>query len=118
METRASRIRRALIVVWLLAMVTFVYLPIATIVLASLTSSRYFTFPIPRWGLDWWQKTLDSIQIHEILKTGTRLSENVSGAPGGTWRSNRLAANPLDVAPETLLPLVEPVPPIVGDQPN
>lgn len=69
METRASRIRRALIVVWLLVMIVFVYLPTATIVLASLTSSRYFTFPIPRWGLDWWQKTLDSIQIHEILKT-------------------------------------------------
>ena len=78
METRASRVRRALIVVWLLVMILFVYVPIATIVLASLTSSRYFTFPIPRWGLDWWQKTLDSIQIHEILETSVLIAAVVT----------------------------------------
>jgi spermidine/putrescine transport system permease protein len=78
METRASRTRRALIIVWLLVMIVFVYLPTATIVLASLTSSRYFTFPIPRWGLDWWQKTLDSIQIHEILKTSVLIAAVVT----------------------------------------
>jgi spermidine/putrescine transport system permease protein len=78
METRASRVRHALIVAWLLAMIAFVYLPTATIVLASLTSSRYFTFPIPRWGLDWWQKTLDSIQIHEILKTSILIAAVVT----------------------------------------
>jgi spermidine/putrescine transport system permease protein len=45
------------------------YIPSVSITLASLTSSRYFMFPIPKWGLDWWQKTLDSIQIHEIIET-------------------------------------------------
>jgi spermidine/putrescine transport system permease protein len=78
METRASRVRHALIVVWLLAMIVFVYLPTATIVLASLTSSRYFTFPIPRWGLDWWQKTLASIEIHQILKTSILIAAVVT----------------------------------------
>lgn len=78
METRASRIRHALIVVWLLAMIVFVYIPSACITLASLTSSRYFTFPIPRWGLDWWQKTLASIEIHQILKTSILIAAAVT----------------------------------------
>ena len=37
METRASRVRHALIVVWLLAMIAFVYLPSVAITLASRT---------------------------------------------------------------------------------
>jgi spermidine/putrescine transport system permease protein len=78
METRASRVRHALIVAWLLAMIAFVYLPSVAITLASLTSSRYFTFPIPRWGLDWWQKTLASIEIHQILETSILIAAVVT----------------------------------------
>lgn len=69
MTGRAVRIRHALIVVWTIAMIVFIYLPSLSITLASLTSSRYFIFPIRKWGLDWWQKTLDSIQIHQIIET-------------------------------------------------
>jgi ABC-type spermidine/putrescine transport system permease subunit I len=78
METRASRIRRALIIVWTIAVVIFLYIPSISITLASLTASRYFTFPIPKWGLDWWQKTLDSIQIHEIIKTSLAIAAVVT----------------------------------------
>ena len=39
-------------------MIVFVYLPTVCITLASLTASRYFQFPIPKWGLDWWQQDL------------------------------------------------------------
>jgi len=78
METRATRVRHALIVVWLLAMIAFVYLPSVAITLASLTSSRYFTFPVPRWGLDWWQKTLSSIEIHQILETSILIAAVVT----------------------------------------
>ena len=34
-----------------------IYLPVLCGLLASLRS-RYFPFPIPQWGLDWWQKTV------------------------------------------------------------
>lgn len=78
METRATRVRHALIIVWLLAMIAFVYLPSVAITLASLTSSRYFTFPVPRWGLDWWQKTLSSIEIHQILETSILIAAVVT----------------------------------------
>jgi spermidine/putrescine transport system permease protein len=78
MQTRAVRIRHGLIVVWTIAMVIFVYLPSLSITLASLTSSRYFIFPITKWGLDWWHKTLDSIQIHQILETSVIIAAVVT----------------------------------------
>jgi spermidine/putrescine transport system permease protein len=78
METRGARVRHALIVVWLLAMIVFVYIPSVCITLASLTASRYFTFPIPKWGLDWWHKTLSSIEIHQILETSITIAAVVT----------------------------------------
>lgn len=78
MQTQAERLRHLLIVLWTTAMVIFVYLPSVCITLASLTSSRYFLFPIKRWGLDWWHKTLDSIQIHQILETSILIAAAVT----------------------------------------
>ena len=42
-----QRVRHGLIAVWTVAVLVFVFLPGVTILLASLTASRYFTFPIP-----------------------------------------------------------------------
>ncbi|MCP4381066.1 MAG: ABC transporter permease [Hyphomicrobiales bacterium] len=78
MNSRAVRVRHALIVVWTIAMIAFVYLPSLSITLASLTSSRYFIFPIRKWGLDWWQKTLNSIQIHQIIETSILIAAAVT----------------------------------------
>jgi len=69
-----SRARHALIAVWTLAVAIFLYLPSIAITLASLTDSRYFLFPIPRWGLGWWQKTFDSIQTWQILNTSITIA--------------------------------------------
>lgn len=74
METRSQRFRHALITVWTLALVLFVYLPIICITLASLTSSRYFQFPIARWGIDWWAKTFSSIEIRQLLATSISIA--------------------------------------------
>jgi len=63
------RTRHALIWVWTLAMLTFVYLPALSILLASATSSRYFLFPIRKWGLDWWRKTFSSIEVQQLFET-------------------------------------------------
>ena len=50
-----------------MAVVVFIYLPGVCIALASLTASRYFQFPIAKWGFDWWQKTFASIEIRQLL---------------------------------------------------
>src|SRR5258706_10993515 len=80
MEGRARRLSNALIVAWTAAAVVFIYLPTLCITLASLTASRYFQFPIARWGLEWWHKTFSSIEIRDILSTSITMAACVAVA--------------------------------------
>ena len=70
----SKRWRAALLWAWVLSVVTFMYLPTLSLLLASSTSSRYFIFPITRWGLDWWQKTFNSFEIHTLFKTSVSIA--------------------------------------------
>ncbi len=60
---------KALLWAWAAAIATFLYLPSICGAIASFGASRYFTFPVQNWGLSWYEKTFNSIQIHELLKT-------------------------------------------------
>ncbi len=70
----SGRSRHALIWAWTLAVLVFVYLPALCILLASMTQSRYFLFPIQKWGLDWWRKTFASLEIHQLFKTSISIA--------------------------------------------
>ncbi len=70
----SDRARHALIWVWTLAVLVFIYLPALCILLASLTASRYFLFPIQKWGLDWWRKTFASLEIHQLFETSISIA--------------------------------------------
>jgi spermidine/putrescine transport system permease protein len=70
----SQRARHALIWVWTICVLIFVYLPALCILLASLTSSRYFLFPIQKWGLDWWRKTFASLEVHQLFKTSISIA--------------------------------------------
>jgi len=74
MPSKAQRLRHGLITAWTLAVVVFIYLPTLCITLASLTSSRYFQFPITKFGLDWWRKTFSSIEIRQLLSTSITIA--------------------------------------------
>ena len=74
METKGQRVRHALITAWTLAVIVFLYLPTVCITLASFTASRYFQFPIAKFGLDWWQKTFNSIEIRQLLSTSISIA--------------------------------------------
>ncbi len=74
METQGQRFRHSLVTVWTLALIVFIYIPTICITLASLTASRYFQFPIAKWGLDWWQKTFSSIEIRQLLSTSISIA--------------------------------------------
>lgn len=74
MEGRQRRFRHALVTAWALAGIVFIYLPTVCITLASFTSSRYFQFPIAKWGLDWWEKTFTSIEIRQLLSTSITIA--------------------------------------------
>jgi spermidine/putrescine transport system permease protein len=60
--------------VWTLLVIVFLYLPVACGVLASLSQSRYFGFPIPRWSTRWWERTLDSIEIGILIQTSVTIA--------------------------------------------
>ena len=57
-HAEASACRHALIWAWTIAVLVFLYIPGLCIFLASLTATRYFQFPIQKWGLDWWRQDL------------------------------------------------------------
>jgi spermidine/putrescine transport system permease protein len=65
---------KAFIGVWTLLVIVFLYLPVACGVLASLSQSRYFGFPIPRWSTRWWERTLDSIEIGILIQTSVTIA--------------------------------------------
>jgi len=71
---RSQRWRRSLLWAWALSVVVFMYLPAICLFLASSTSSRYFIFPITKWGFDWWQKTFNSFEIHQLFKTSISIA--------------------------------------------
>ena len=71
---RSQRWRASLLWAWTLTVVVFMYLPALCLLLASATASRYFTFPIPKWGFDWWQKTFNSFEIHQLFKTSISIA--------------------------------------------
>src|SRR6478735_1814259 len=74
MESRNQRVRHALITAWTVAVIVFVFLRTICITLASLTASRYFQFPITKWGIEWWQKTFSSIEIRQLLSTSISIA--------------------------------------------
>ncbi len=74
MDNRATRLRHSMVTAWSLAVIVFVYIPTVCIILASLTASRYFQFPIAKWGLDWWHKTLNSIEVRQLLSTSLSIA--------------------------------------------
>ena len=74
METKGQRIRHSLITAWALAVIVFLYLPTICITIASFTASRYFQFPVAKFGLDWWEKTFNSIEIRQLLSTSISIA--------------------------------------------
>lgn len=74
MAARTQRWMPWLIGVWTAAITLFIYLPSICGLLASLTQSRYFNFPITKWGLVWWGKTFASLEVRALLETSITIA--------------------------------------------
>ncbi|MBO0662572.1 ABC transporter permease [Jiella sp. MQZ9-1] len=68
MDTTRPRRTHSLIWVWTLFVALVVYLPVVCGALAGLSKGRYFLFPIRAFSFEWWQKTLDSLEIQRIVE--------------------------------------------------
>jgi len=74
MATRGAALSRNSIWLWTVLVIVFVYLPVVCGLLASLTQSRYFAFPIDTWSVRWWDKTLNSIEIGILIRTSITIA--------------------------------------------
>lgn len=79
MNGRNSSWMNALIWGWTLAIIVFIYLPSISGFLASVGASRYFAFPIAKYGLSWYDKTFNSLEIHRIIWTSVTIALVVTG---------------------------------------
>lgn len=52
----------------------FMYLPMITIALASLSRSKYFRFPVPAWSTHWYGEVLESLSIRDFFWTSLAIS--------------------------------------------
>jgi spermidine/putrescine transport system permease protein len=63
---------------WTILVAVLIYLPIFAGLLASLGKSRYFRFPVAEYSFDWWQRTFDSIEIGQLVRTSLKMAVAVT----------------------------------------
>lgn len=59
---------------WATFVLLVIYLPIVCSALAGLSKSRYFLFPVRQYSLEWWGKTLDSFEVHTLLRNSINIA--------------------------------------------
>jgi len=74
--TAASE-RRWFFLYGLLAML-ILYLPVIVVSLASFSRKRYFSFPIHRYTLRWYEKVFDSLTIADLVTTSLTIAVSVA----------------------------------------
>jgi len=60
---------RSLLLAWTVAIVVFLYIPMISVFLASINASRYFRFPIKRFGTNWYDDTFAASITGDIHMT-------------------------------------------------
>lgn len=67
-----------LISAWTVFVLLAIYTPIACGFLASIGKSRYFRFPVAEFSFDWWQRTVDSFEIGQLVRTSLKMAVAVT----------------------------------------
>lgn len=69
MQAQRQALWKALIVVWTVSVLVFIYVPMVSVVLASFARKRYFSFPIGGWDTRWYEKAFESLSVRELIST-------------------------------------------------
>jgi spermidine/putrescine transport system permease protein len=77
-DERARRRTSRFIWGWTILVLLAVYMPILCGFLASLNKSRYFRFPVTQFALDWWERTVESIEIGILVRTSLAIAAVVT----------------------------------------
>jgi len=78
MTTGTSRRERFLFTAYALVVLGILFLPLVTVTLASFSRKRYFSFPIRRYTLDWYDKAFQSLTIAELVRTSLTIAAIVT----------------------------------------
>ncbi len=73
-----SRLAKRLIVLWTAAVLVFLYIPMVSVVLASFSKKRYFSFPITQWDTRWYEKAFSSLSVRDLLATSLTVAALVT----------------------------------------
>lgn len=74
MTRKRFNLTRSLIVLWTAAVVVFLYIPIVSVVLASFSRKRYFSFPITQWTTKWYEKAMVSLSVRDLIETSLKVA--------------------------------------------
>ncbi len=78
MDGPRSSIAKLLIVLWTLVILAFLYMPMFSVVLASFTKKRYFSFPITAWDTRWYEKAMESLSVRDLIATSLSVAVTVT----------------------------------------
>jgi len=73
-----TRTGRILIGIWAACIIAFLYIPLASVVLASFSKKRYFSFPITAFDMQWYAKAFNSLSVRELFATSLSVAALVT----------------------------------------
>ena len=71
---KSSGLSRTALLVYGLAVIAFLYLPVISVFFASISKARYLTFPIKRYATSWYGKALESPTVYDLLITSLKIA--------------------------------------------
>lgn len=71
---KTSRLTRILLLAYGILAIVFLYLPLISVVFASISKARYLTFPIQRYSTVWYVKAVESETVSSIVTTSLKVA--------------------------------------------
>lgn len=69
-----SRTTRIALLVYGIAVIAFLYLPLVSVAFASVSRARYLTFPIRRYSFQWFEHALASQEVYMLALTSLKIA--------------------------------------------
>lgn len=70
----ASRSTRIILLIYGIFVIFFLYLPLVSVTFASISQSRYLSFPVKRYSTQWYADALASDNVSQILATSFKIA--------------------------------------------
>ena len=77
---KTSRLSTALLIAYGIAILGFLYLPLVSVGLASISKARYLSFPIRKYAFGWYEEALTSDTVRDLLMISLKVAGVVTVA--------------------------------------